>query len=218
MEWRAYAAHARRAKVEARAAEGKSRGHVESHSGVVVQGSSPAPSRSDAGKSETASRRGLSAVDYLSLCAIGIVVVLVSLPRLRAFALRENERDALRMLRVLGADAAAHGAVLRAGGLGALLAANDGHRVRLEDLELVEQGRLRRHGYLFDAAELEPGRWVLRAWPWEHGRTGVGAFQLVPGAEVHGFANPAGGFSGPNRPPPALADPRTAGWVNVPAE
>lgn len=191
---------------------------MESHSGAVVRGSSPASSRSEVGQGAAVVRRGLTAVDYLSLCAIGIVVVLVSLPRLRAFALRENERDALRMLRVLGADASTHGAVLRAGGLGALLAVNDGHRVRLEDLELVDHGRLRRHGYLFDAAELAPGRWVLRAWPWEHGRTGVGAFQLVPGSEVQGYANPGGGFSGPNRPPPALADPRAAGWVAMPAE
>jgi hypothetical protein len=191
---------------------------VESHSGAVVQSSSSASDRNDAGKGALVARRGLSAVDYLSLCAIGLVVVLVSLPRLRAFALRENERDALRMLRVLGEDASKHGTVLGAGGLGALLAANDGHRVRLEDLELVDHGRLRRHGYLFDAAELAPGRWVLRAWPWEHGRTGVGVFQLTPGGDVHGFANPAGGFSGPNRPPPPLADPGAAGWVAMSAD
>ncbi|MBK7877554.1 MAG: hypothetical protein IPJ77_17795 [Planctomycetes bacterium] len=163
--------------------------------------------------STTAARRALGVVDYLTLAAIGLVVVLVSLPRLRAFALRENERDAVHMLRLLAGDALRHGEVLRAGGLGALLASNDAHRVRLEDLELVEGGRLRRHGYLFDAREAAPGRWVLRAWPWDHGHTGVGAFQIAPGGALHGHRNADGRLSGPGAPPPALLDPAAAGWV-----
>ncbi|MFO1009913.1 MAG: hypothetical protein U1F29_07615 [Planctomycetota bacterium] len=163
-------------------------------------------------------RRTLGLVDYLTLAAIGLVVVLVSLPRLRAFALRENEQDAMQMLRLLANDAVKHPDVLRAGGLGALLAANDAHRVRLEDLELVEQGRLRRHGYLFDAREAAPGRWVLRAWPWDHGHTGLGAFEIVPGGALHGFANPDGAISGPANPPAPLADPAAAGWTRMAEE
>lgn len=163
-------------------------------------------------------RFALSLADAGTLCAIGVVVVLVSLPKLRAFAVRENEFDALRALRLLGADAAAHGGALRAGGLGALLATNDSHRVRLEDVELCADGRLRRHGYLFDAVESESGTWVLRAWPWEYPHTGLGAFQTTVGGAVHGWANADGAFSGPATPPPALRDPVGAGWVPMRVE
>lgn len=187
-------------------------GNASSSSSVAI----PAPPQR---RTYVASRQ-LTLVDYATLLAIGLVVVLVSLPRLRAFALRENELDALRMLRLLASDARAVGPVMHAGGLGALLATHGDHRVRLEDLELVEGGRLRRHGYLFDAVPLVGATgaesWVLRAWPWEHARTGLGAFEIVPGGEVHGWANDDGAFSGPASAPPALLEPRHAGWVPIP--
>lgn len=182
-----------------------------------------------------AEQRTLTLTDYLTLFAIALVVVLVSLPRLRAFALRENELDAVRMLRLLARDASEvqdFAGVARAGGLGALLATRTEHRVRLEDLELVGDGRLRRHGYLFDAqpvlvpgADGAPGapveRWVLRAWPWEHARTGLGAFEVFPGGEVHGHANTDGAFSGPLAPPAGFGGERSSGassggWVKMP--
>lgn len=185
----------------------------------------PAP----AARRTYAEQRSLTLTDYLTLFSIGLVVVLVSLPRLRAFALRENELDAIRMLRLLARDAAAvadFASVARAGGLGALLATCTDHRVRLEDLELVGDGRLRRHGYLFDAQPvLATGaegaiveRWVLRAWPWEHGRTGLGAFEVLPGGEVHGHANESGAFSGPLAPPPCASmdgGDAAGGWVRL---
>lgn len=177
-------------------------------SAPAVTGAAPATKR----------RFALSLADAGTLCAIGVVVVLVSLPKLRAFAVRENEFDALRALRLLASDATARGGALRAGGLGALLATNDSHRVRLEDVELCADGRLRRHGYLFDAVETAPGTWVLRAWPWEHPHTGLGAFLTTPGGAVHGWANADGAFSGPALPPPALLDPVQQGWLPMRAE
>jgi len=179
---------------------------------ATVQGTPSTPAPALTGVRE---RRGLRALDYLTLTAIGVVVVLVSLPRLRAFALRENEQDAMRTLRILSNDAVQHAPRLGAGGLGALLATNDTHRVRLDDLEVLGDGRLRRHGYLFDAAETAPGRWQLRAWPWEHEHSGRGAFQQAPGGQLYRWANADGAFSGPARPPPALADPAGAGWSAV---
>lgn len=173
-------------------------------------------------------RRGLAMPDYVTLSAIGVVVLLVSLPKLRAFALRENELDAVTTLRVLQVDATQRSSVMRAGGLGALLASNDTHRVRLDDVELLPEGRLRRHGYLFDAVEAAPRRWVLRAWPWEHAHTGLGAFEAAVvetsrrEAEgettglVLGHANPDGAFSGPGSAPPALLVPPDASWVAMP--
>lgn len=173
----------------------------------------PVPSANTSRAAPAVKRRfSLSLADAGTLCAIGVVVVLVSLPKLHAFAVRENEYDALRALRLLASDAVAHGGALRAGGLGALLATNDSHRVRLEDVELCADGRLRRHGYLFDAVETTPGAWVLRAWPWEYPHTGLGAFQTRPGGAVLGWVNADGAFSGPAAPPPALLDAEQAGW------
>lgn len=158
-------------------------------------------------------RRALSFVDHLTLLLIGLVVVLVSLPRLRRFALHENEIDAIRTLRVLGIDAVDHPDALTTGDLGALLAASATHQVRLEDVELLAGGRLRRHGYLFDALRVPSGSWVLRAWPWQHGRTGLGAFALGPGVDLLGTQNTAGRYSGPERPPPAPAQAGAEPWL-----
>jgi hypothetical protein len=164
-------------------------------------------------------RRSLSIADHLTLFVIGLVVVLVSLPRLRRFAVRENENDAIQALRLLSADAADHPEVLDAGGLAALLAASARHQSRLEDVELLDGGRLRRHGYLFDAVE-SSGGWMLRAWPWEHGRTGLGVFVATAEGLV-GSPNSEGRWSGPLAPPPAALPPfaapsaAAAGWVAI---
>lgn len=162
-------------------------------------------------------RGGLSAVDYLTLFLIGLVVVLLSLPRLRRFALRENELDAIALLQTLGADMPECGQGLSAGGLAGLLAANPRHENRFEDLELLPDGRLRRHGYLFDAQETRPGQWVLRGWPWEHGHTGLGAFVFSPALGMLGNANETGASDGPNHPPglPELGE-RAGGWRSLP--
>ncbi|MBK7641812.1 MAG: hypothetical protein IPJ19_01970 [Planctomycetes bacterium] len=168
-----------------------------------------------AGREGARARVGLSTVDYLTLFLIGLVVVLVSLPRLRRFALRENELDAIALLSSLGQDLDASALGLREGGLGGLLAANPRHESRFEDLELLSGGRLRRHGYLFDAQQLETGEWVLRGWPWEHGRTGLGSFVYLPGAGLYGNANEDAASDGPTRPP--RAEPARLGKGDWPA-
>lgn len=152
-------------------------------------------------RGRTRARGGLSTVDYLTLFLIGLVVVLVSLPRLRRFALRENELDAMALLVSLGDDMPEFGEGLEAGGLAGLLAANARHEHRFDDLELLQGGQLRRHGYLFDAEQTAPGRWVLRGWPWDYGRTGLGSFVFAPGEGLLGHSNPEGRFDGPTRPP-----------------
>ncbi len=158
-------------------------------------------------------RGGLSAVDYLTLFLIGLVVVLVSLPRLRRFALRENELDAIALLEDLGHDMPELGEGLPASGIVALLASNPRHEDRFEDLEVLPGGLLRRHGYLFDAEEAQPGRWVLRAWPWGYGHTGLGSFVFWPGEGLLGNENTGGACDGPGRPPRAgEAHGGQAGW------
>jgi hypothetical protein len=161
-------------------------------------------------------RRGISFVDGATLALIAIVVVLVSLPRLRRFALRENETDAIRMLRILSAEALANPDALEAGDLSNLLAACTVQRVRLEDVEVLGEGRLRRHGYVFEAVRDPGGRLVLLAWPWEQGRTGLGVFGAEPGGPLVGMPNEDGRVSGPQNPPPVppriVAEP----WRAIP--
>lgn len=164
----------------------------------------------------SAEKPGLSLVDTATLALIAIVVVLVSLPRLRRFALRENETDAIAMLRVLAVDAAANREALVEGGLSALLAASTHHRVRLEDVEVLGEGRLRRHGYVFEAVHGAGGEPVLLAWPWEHGRTGLAAFAVEPGGPVLGTPNGDGRFSGVDRPPEVPARGWALPWRVIP--
>ena len=164
----------------------------------VVSVDSPMPTAVD---KVHAKRPGLSLADHVTLFLIGLVVVLVSLPRLRRCALHENETDAANMLRVLWAEAETQGVTLHAGVLGALFGPGTGLQNRSEDVELLEDGRLRRHGYLFDVIESPRGETFIGAWPWEHGRTGLGAYSIDAQHGLVGHANPAGFFSGPARPP-----------------
>jgi hypothetical protein len=159
---------------------------------------------------EVRQRPGLSWSDHLTLTAIGLVVVLVALPGLRRFALRENESDAIRMLAVLSAEAAALGE----GGLGQILAPGSALERRLGDVEILPDGRVRRHGYLFDQARTSADGLVLRAWPWEHGHTGIGAFLCFDGRGVVGDANDDGRYDGPDRPPP-VSSRLDARWVSL---
>jgi hypothetical protein len=176
----------------------------------AVEWTQPVP----AAKSVPVVRRGLSFVDGAVLGLIALVVVLVSLPRLRRFALRENETDAIRALRILAVDGVAHADVLAGGNLGALLAASSDHRVRLDDVEVLPDGRLRCHGYLFTIALAETGRPLLLAWPWEHGSTGLAAFAIEPGGDPVGLRNEEGVYSGPDSPlpPPPGVSPE---WMPV---
>lgn len=155
-----------------------------------------------------AKRPGLSWSDHLTLTAIGLVVVLVALPGLRRFALRENETDAVQMLRLISAESAAVGEA----GLGQILAPGTALQRRLGDVEVLPDGRVRRHGYLFDRARTSVDGVVLRAWPWEHGHTGIGAFLCIDGRGVVGDANGDGRYSGPDRPPP-VPSRLDARWV-----
>lgn len=151
--------------------------------------------------------------DVLCLCAVALVVVIVSLPRLRDFAVRENERDAVRYARDLSALAltldlrpdaqggphAKDGAPVQT--IGTVLAHADRASL-LQDAELLQQGTLlRRRGYLFDLFRAAEGGWVVRAWPWEHGTTGLGAFVALSDGRAFGHPNPTRDWSGPDHPP-----------------
>lgn len=144
-------------------------------------------------------------VDVATLAAIGLVVLLVSLPRLEAFALRENEEDALALVARLGplADAARRASVRE------LVEGDRPLRQQLDDAEFLDDGRLlRRHGYLFEALAPDRARSAgasVRAWPWRYRKTGFAAFAWT-GRAVLADANADGAWSGPDAPP--VVDPR----------
>lgn len=145
--------------------------------------------------------------DRIALAAIAVVVALVSLPRLRQFALRENEADAIRLVRVLAAsDHPLHERFAP----GSTLAR------RVGDVELLADGVLRRHGYLFDSVRTADGSPMVRAWPWSHQHTGLGAFVWTPQRGLLAHANADGRFSGIERPPSPDSGP--PGWISYAAD
>ncbi len=152
------------------------------------------------------SRRGrLRAIDALTLAAIATVVLLVSLPRLKELAVRENEGDAAW----LAGRLAQLGTISSAADVQSLVLSSPELDRQLDDVEYLEHGRLlRRHGYLF---ELGPGQApCLRAWPWDHGRTGRAVILWTPQSGLRGHPNERGAWSGMQRPPPL--EPLGAGW------
>jgi hypothetical protein len=163
-----------------------------------------------AGDGRRSVRGALSVSGVLTLSAVALVVVLVSLPRLRGFALRENESDAASMLALLGESWRARAETAAGPDLAALLRADRDLARRLEDCRPVGAGRLLRHGYLFDAVEPEPGRWALRGWPWHAGQTGRAAFVWSAEAGLCGHPNDGARYGGPDAPPPH--DPSGPGW------
>ncbi len=149
------------------------------------------------------------------LGAIGVVLALVSLPSLRGFALRQNESDALRILRALSAASADLSDDTRAGDL---LERFPNLRHRFGDLEVVGSGEaLRAHGYLFDLTRHRTHGAVARAWPWAHGRTGFAVYACTASGELVGHPNGEGQWSGPGDPPsfPFSGNPGSAGWRAV---
>ena len=148
----------------------------------------------------------LRAIDALTLGAIAAVVLVVSLPRLRDFALRENEADALRLTgRLADVVRAAEPGVRRAD-LRELIGLAPALSRQLDDAEFLDDGRcLRRHGYLFAAVAEDAaaaGDLWIAAWPWKHGRTGRVAFAWTAELGLVGHPNADGAFSGVAARPP----------------
>lgn len=160
-------------------------------------------------KSPRAVRGALHWADAAVLLAVGVVVLLVSLPRLREFALRENESDARALVARLG-ELASQGAPPST--LAETLERAPLLAQRLEDVAWLEHGALlRRHGYLFELVADGAGPRIC-AWPWEHRRTGCMAFRWsAAGVESH--PNDAGAWSGLERRPSESSDARAnAAW------
>jgi hypothetical protein len=193
-------------------------------SGVAAHEAGALPARpASTGSARTADRtaaRRLPFADYLTILAIVAVVVVVTIPRLRGFAVRENETDAIHMLRALAMQPARSGHDQDVNDLAHAVARDPAMLHRLEDVECLEDGSLRRHGYLFDMTMLRQGEPMLRAWPWNHGQTGNDAFVWTPQRGLLWHANADGRFSGPGYAPGAAdIDTRSlaaSGWARIP--
>jgi hypothetical protein len=121
----------------------------------------------------------------LSLAAVLSVLVVVSVPRLRTLAVQENEAEALATARLMAEalDSMAGQEPLMP--VGRLL--QSPQLASLADVELLHEGALlRRHGYLFEVAQLPGARKVVRAWPWAPGRTGKSTYlvELAPASQA----------------------------------
>jgi hypothetical protein len=140
------------------------------------------------------------------LVAIGLVVLLVSLPRLREFALRENEEDARALVTRLAGLAAREVQAAEKPSIETLLASDPSAKRQLDDVEYLDGGRrLRRHGYLFEVGHAADGTWV-RAWPWEWRKTGISAYGWNSGTELVAHPNAEGRWSGLEAPPQVDGD------------
>ena len=180
----------------------------------------------DAGHAPALERRGrLRWLDALTLVAVGVVVLLVTLPRLREFALNENEGDAQRLVAHLGELLANPVHAAETSSVEQLVHASKDFAKQLDDVEFLDGGRvLRRHGYLFDLgpnmidASAAPGMACVpcvRAWPWQYKHTGLSVFTWSADTGLQANANARGEWSGPGQPPPSAPDP-SAGWTAVP--
>lgn len=159
--------------------------------------------------------RGALESPRLLLLAVGTVVVLVTLPLLRGLVVRENERDALRALRLFGGEVfAADPRAAQPADLASCVEAAPELLRRLPDTRVLDDhGRLFHHGYLFELGTDPSGERVLRAWPSSHGDTGYAAFLLGADGRLRGHANAAARWDGPAHP--VEDDGTSGGWCDL---
>ncbi len=141
----------------------------------------------------------------LLLAAVGLVVVLISMPCLAQWAAVNNQEDAAKAVEVLGPLLAA---APPAHTLGTLMHSTSLLRHRFSDARLLGTGHMvEHHGYLLQRAE----GGILFAWPRQSGRTGEAIYAWTSDAGLMTLTEGSGRWSGlDGMPSPAeLALP---GW------
>jgi hypothetical protein len=150
------------------------------------------------------------------LIAIGLVVLLVSLPRLREFALRENEEDARVLVQRLAALASNEVQAAERVSVESLLSADPNAARQVDDAEFLDGGKLlRRHGYLFEVGPSVDGT-LVRAWPWEWRKTGSSAYVWTSKQALVAHPNDEGRWSGLSTRPRWSSDPAWRDLVENP--
>ncbi len=156
--------------------------------------------------------RHLPWLDRLTLAALAVAVVAVTIPRLRAMAMRANERDARAALGWLGAELAALPPASLQTELAGILSRLPVASRRFSDARVLASGGLVHHGYVFRSARDATGAPRLLAWPCQAGRTGEHAYAWDAGA-LFANANRPVAWSGVEHALPLDVDPRrSAGW------
>jgi hypothetical protein len=146
----------------------------------------------------------------LTLAAVGVVLFLVSVPRVHQFALQDNERDAKSSLLTLFSTVYADEGDRASRQIPAPEAWDQEVKCRLYDAHTSEgSALLQRHGYLLELAHRPDGSDFLRAWPTKHGATGRSAFLLDSERGLIEHENIDGAWSGPSSSRPDGTEP---GW------
>lgn len=147
--------------------------------------------------------------DVLMIGSILTLVVLTSLPRLRAFVLRSNEADAREMVVRLAAEPYTDRDI------GAWIQASSELRRRLQDGTLHGDGSLLcYHGFCFSVEGQGPGDRVVIAWPEIAGESGRGAY-LASGDELWVHPNVDGPWSGFEASAAGERPHRDRGWRSI---
>ncbi len=146
----------------------------------------------------------------LTLSAVGLVLFLVSVPRVHQFALQDTERDAKSSLLTLFNTVYAGEGERANGQIPAQEAWDQEVKCRLYDVHSSDDpALLQRHGYLLELAHRADGSKFLRAWPTEHGNTGRSAFLLDSQRGLIEHDNTDGTWSGATSDRPDGTEP---GW------
>ena len=148
----------------------------------------------------------------LTLSAVGVVLFLVSVPRVHQFALQDNERDATSSLLTLSKTVQAAEGEGSARYLPSPGTWDQEINCRLYDAHTTEESSLiQRHGYLLEFVHRADGTEFLRAWPSKHGATGRSAYLLDPERGLIEHPNSDGAWSGPTSQRPDGTEP---GWLS----
>ena len=148
----------------------------------------------------------------LTLSAVGIVLFLVSVPRVHQFALQDNERDATSSLLILSKTVQAAEGDPSARQLSLPGTWDQEINCRLYDAHAAEGSSIiQRHGYLLELAHRTDGTDFLRAWPTKHGATGRSAYLLDPERGLREHPNTDGAWSGATSQRPDGTEP---GWLS----
>tara|TARA_R110002126_G_scaffold41590_6_gene120855 strand:- start:31437 stop:31958 length:522 start_codon:yes stop_codon:yes gene_type:complete len=148
----------------------------------MTSNSATAPS-----KGRPTHRRDPLWLDVSLLLAVAVVVCLVSLPRLRGFAVHGNERDAQATVALFGSELDKHADDPNPS-IQALLAAAPRLEHRMRDVRSCDAaGVIVHHGYCFT---MHAGQ--IHAWPLDRGRTGRVAYRSGAAGALEWCSNGAG--------------------------
>jgi hypothetical protein len=129
----------------------------------------------------------------LTLGAVAALLFLVSVPRVHQLAVLDNQRDAQSAVKAI-ADAAFQG---DSSDQPCPQALSDALSEKLRDVRFHEHfGLIQRHGYYFEVSQSSNGQELVRAWPVDHGETGVFAYVMGADATLRSHRNAEAAWSG----------------------